>query len=958
MAGSAMLLMAPAVEAAVLQSKTYEYDAEGRMTKEIDADNHATVYTYDGNGNRLTRTDALNHTTTYAYDELNRLKSVTDPATGVTQYSYDARDNLVTVTDPRGLSTTYTYNGFDQLTAQSSPDTGSASFTPNKAGQVTARTNAASQQTQYVYDALGRVTQATYADGRVVTSTYDQGTNGKGRLTSIADSESTISWTYDADGHVLTRTQTIGSGTGAQTSVISYQYNSAGQLTQMTTPGGSALTYTYDDQGRVQSLSRNGSSIVGSVQYRPFGGITSLTWGNGQIDTRTYDQNGRLDLVTVGTTVHDMGYDAVSRITAIQDMADNTRNKTFSYDTLDRLTGYTGQNSTRSWSYDGVGNRTQQTIGSTTETYVYASASNRLNSLTNSANSTQNRSYQYTTTGHTSTDGVNNYTYDARERLVSATTPTASASYTINPLGQRIKKSVTQSGTTTVTGFIYDDAGHLIAETDGAGVITSEHYWLGDMPVAVNKGPQLVWATDFSTTPTTSNPNPTGFSFPSGNQDVNQLISWENGGQIAVRTKAGSTASSASMYAQRVEAAEQTISYSFEITATTQDGSRYALVSLANSSSGPGQRGLYIGFVGGGVRVYRRDDSLVNGVQVEISDLLTTVTVGTTYVFNIISSATDSDVTMYAKGSSPSSAIHRNYPMTWNGGGTGVTKRLRIYGASGYSYASGNNVSYIDNFSYALGAGTTLYYVHPDHLNTPRQITTSDVANTVVWRWDSEPFGSTLPDQDPDQNSQVLSYNLRFPGQYFDGETQLNYNYFRDYSSVTGRYVQSDPIGLYGGLNTYVYAHDAPIRHTDSLGLASFFDEVGVGAGGVISDGSWKGGPAAGGGIVARECCKDKQKYRQVYLEAKFGWGWGRSEHAGSGANIVLIRTKIPPCKPKRFGAGPDFSLDIQGGPEYVSIGGDGGSIGTALGGGGSVAIYMYSGWYLLYEQPMGSCCE
>jgi RHS repeat-associated protein len=78
----------------------------------------------------------------------------------------------------------------------------------------------------------------------------------------------------------------------------------------------------------------------------------------------------------------------------------------------------------------------------------------------------------------------------------------------------------------------------------------------------------------------------------------------------------------------------------------------------------------------------------------------------------------------------------------------------------------------------------------------------ADATGTTVWRWDqAEPFGNNPADEDPDANSVAFDLPLRLPGQYFDKETNLHHNYFRDYDPGIGRYIQSDPIGLDGGIN-------------------------------------------------------------------------------------------------------------------------------------------------------------
>jgi RHS repeat-associated protein len=110
------------------------------------------------------------------------------------------------------------------------------------------------------------------------------------------------------------------------------------------------------------------------------------------------------------------------------------------------------------------------------------------------------------------------------------------------------------------------------------------------------------------------------------------------------------------------------------------------------------------------------------------------------------------------------------------------------------------------------------YYIHADHLNTPRLI--ADSSGTTVWRDDNtEPFGSNPPDENP-SGVGVFQFDLGFAGQTRDRETGLFYNYFRDcYDPATGRYCQSDPIGLRGGINLYQYARVNPLSYIDPLGL-------------------------------------------------------------------------------------------------------------------------------------------
>jgi RHS repeat-associated protein len=112
------------------------------------------------------------------------------------------------------------------------------------------------------------------------------------------------------------------------------------------------------------------------------------------------------------------------------------------------------------------------------------------------------------------------------------------------------------------------------------------------------------------------------------------------------------------------------------------------------------------------------------------------------------------------------------------------------------------------------------YTIHTDHLNTPRQLT--NATKQLMWNWGYTPFGDNQP------NSITTSpvFNLRYPGQYYDPESKLHYNINRYYDPAMGRYTQSDPIGLNGGINTYTYVGGNGVKYVDPSGLVIGIDDA------------------------------------------------------------------------------------------------------------------------------------
>lgn len=189
--------------------------------------------------------------------------------------------------------------------------------------------------------------------------------------------------------------------------------------------------------------------------------------------------------------------------------------------------------------------------------------------------------------------------------------------------------------------------------------------------------------------------------------------------------------------------------------------------------------------------------------------------VAKTYGYDSLDRLTSVDATTYAYN-----GLGQRVSKTASGSGTVYAYDEAGHLVGEYDAATGNAIQetvWMGDTPIAVVKGSDTYYVHADHLNTPRQI--NNQAGDPVWVWDTITFGSSSPDEDPLSTGTPFTYNLRHPGQVFDAESGLFQNWHRDYNPALGRYVQSDPIGLAGGINTYLYGEANPLSYIDPLGL-------------------------------------------------------------------------------------------------------------------------------------------
>jgi RHS repeat-associated protein len=149
----------------------------------------------------------------------------------------------------------------------------------------------------------------------------------------------------------------------------------------------------------------------------------------------------------------------------------------------------------------------------------------------------------------------------------------------------------------------------------------------------------------------------------------------------------------------------------------------------------------------------------------------------------------------------------------------------------------------------AGNAQERVIYLHTDHLETPRKA--SDANARIVWSWEADAFGAAAPNEDVDGDGKATTVNLRFPGQFFDGESGLHYNWHRYYDARNGRYIQSDPIGLAGGITAYAYAEISPLLYVDPHGLSPFSVDI------------WPPalGPTYGIGDACKQFCRSAKRH-------------------------------------------------------------------------------------------------
>lgn len=344
-----------------------------------------------------------------AYGKLTRVREQLNGQFFDTDYTYDALNRLVQVTDAQQHTSLFLYDSLGRKVVSLDADMGFWITLHDAAGNQVLQQDAKGQVLTFTYDQLNRMVSKVYPDGSQCTWGYDAPAHGSsiGRLTSVTSPSATADYSYNNRG-LLTNVSHVVNGVSRSRTQT---YDSMGRIASTTYPDGEVVVQSYDNEGRVQAA----TGLIQQMSWNAAGQLTNLQYVNGTQSTYTYDPN-RLWLNTSqvrrGTTLlHDSTYtyDLGARMQTVSSTTNPLRNKTFVYDSLNRLTAVTGSMA-ESFSYDSIGN---MTFNSNVGTYAYNGAQAHAPSAVNGV------PMSYDGNGNLTDDGNRIFTWDFDNRLVA-----------------------------------------------------------------------------------------------------------------------------------------------------------------------------------------------------------------------------------------------------------------------------------------------------------------------------------------------------------------------------------------------------------------------------------------------------------------------------------------------------------------------------------------------------------
>ena len=888
------------VKNALNQTTSYVYDAAGRVTQETAPNGLATSYAYDGKG-RLLSMNRGGLISGYTYTPSGQLATSTQPNGHQTSFSYDAAQRLIGWADNRGASGTYTLDNIGNRTAEQ---------IKNSAGQV-------AWQTVRSINSVNRVTNETIGtNGSLVTNGMAYNANGDLVQETNGLSQST---TYGLDG--LKRLAVI---TNAQNATAQLAYNALDSVTAASDFKGALTSYDRDAAGNAKQTSSTDAGLQ-TAQFDLLGLPTSVTDALGQATQITRDLLGRPTSITYA----DDGNTATAKTTTI------------TYDNAGYASSITDPAAITTYVRDALGRVTRKTqllasAASSIVNYSYVASGAGAGQLqTQSWPDGGKLSYLYSASGQLS----------SLQWAISATAASNPLVSNIvwNPLGQPLSWTWDFADTSATTALAaartFDTAGRLTAnefasyQYDAAGRIVQITQKLIKPTLTATGG----IATGSAIVPVTVIYNVsydpvgriTGFTQDGTATTATPLSSisytYDANGNRQTSVQATTTVTGKGTTASPLVSSTQTSTKTYQIDPT---GNKLLGFSQTMTQTGGATSNATVNYtydangalLTDGLRHYAYDsEGRLAAASLGWSSSSTKDDSITKYAHNSQAQRVFKTAPLYAVTNppetatpsvlaaftaffeslwSPSTATTQKAGMSYVYDEEGTLIADTLVGGASTTWGQSAKYIYLPTASGPMPVaaiyGTKHYAIQSDHLNTPRRLTQSD--GQVAWQWGYSAFGDEQPTMAKNRFANTslnqsfgtttvpaVTFNLRYPGQYFDQESSLHYNYHRSYHPGGGRYTQADPIGLDGGWNRFGYAEQNSFMFIDPLGQNTI-------SGGAAIGGAIAGPPGAiVGGLL------------------------------GFGALVLIDKLctpddPCPPCKPYSVGTigwqGPKTSVD------------------------------------------------
>ncbi|MGK5025457.1 RHS repeat-associated core domain-containing protein [Janthinobacterium sp. RB2R34] len=820
-----------------------EWDRDGMLLADIDANGAATRYAYDAAGNLLSSTDALGNRSTIAYDESNQPVLFTDALGNITRREYDDAGRSVSISDALGHVTQYRYNQRGQVSELIDAKGGSKQFRYNRQGLLTSFTDCSGHTSDYAYDKQGRLISTNDAMGHATTYDYD----ALGRLIRLASPGGAAEqYRYDADGNLVLHTDAAGHQTR-------YRYNGQGLPIERKDAMGQALRYRYDDALQLTELiNSKGESY--RLSYHAEGWLETETGFDGKHTEYIYDRAGNLTAFQSGTQRTELLRNALGLLQAKTTAEGVVR---YAYNALGRLVAVSSPQAEQRFFHDALGQLTEERsayylqslpdIGrlpnaprtpdaSFVMTHAYDELGNRIQTILPNGRRIDTLRYGsghwhgVLWQGQTVVDVERDSLHREKQRTLGNSGLIATRQYDAQSrlTQMTLARGMDNPSPLRERRFHYDASGNLttIAQTGQTanGPLGNLQYTydpLGQLLSAVQPGLVERFAFDPAGNMIDATPA-AGAQLPAITGNLLRTygdFSYDYDEQGNTTRKHFHPPGRESTWSDlKLEYdAENRISHATRTQRQTRHRAQYFYDAFSR-------------------RIAKRVELEQWGNQQDIATDQPVQTSSTTTLFvwdgDTLAQELGQDETvtyLYEPESfvplarirsegidmKDGQSIHLSNVNAWdfpitikNFDKQKLIAKIQAKDCALYQ----TSWQKIQSDATDLSKQNWIDRYNCDQLGTPREMT--DALGKVVWSARYKAWG-ILHATDIENSHQAI----RFQGQYEDDETGLAYNRYRYYDAHIGRYLTKDPIGLLGGLNTYRYATN-PVDWVDPLGLS------------------------------------------------------------------------------------------------------------------------------------------